>query len=334
MITLDAPVPPSEFTGRNQAVQKVRDQLLSPELLSAALVGGPRTGKTSLLRYLASSYSDALFTPALKYRAYIDAQLLSAKARPADFWTYCCRALLETVTDEPAAAPLRKCLDTGAREIDLWDLTKVFDAFGKAGTSAVLFVDSWDLILKNQNYWGDLFHTVRALGQRFPRGVSFVVGAQRPLLELWVDQMGSIYYNTFANVMMGTLDVPEIRQQVAVMLAAEGIAPDPATISAAQDIVVQASDNHPWLVCFVTSIVAAELKSGRAIDRNEIGAALRDGQGKVVGLVRDIRAALTPSERFWLDNLSSAPQMVTSVQRALLARLRDYGLLPPGTRLS
>src|ERR1035438_8148035 len=119
MITPDAPVQPSEFTGRNQAIQKVRDQLLSPELLSAALIGGPRTGKTSLLRYLANSCSDQHFVPALKYRAYIDAQLLSARARPADFWKYCCRTLLETVTDGLATTPLHKCLDTGARELDL-----------------------------------------------------------------------------------------------------------------------------------------------------------------------------------------------------------------------
>ena len=226
--------------------------------------------------------------------------------------------LLETVRgNAPLGDLLEKCLNTGAREIDLWDLTQVFDAFGKAGTPAVILVDSWDLILKNQNYWGDLFHTVRALGQRLPRGVVFVVAAQRPLLELWVDQMGSIYYNTFASALMGSMDESEIRSQVKTILIANGgvedpgnLAGDPAkrakidlSIAAAQELVVQASDGHPWLVSFVACMIAKQLKAGGAIDRAEVGEAIRDRQRKVFALIRDIRAALTTSERTWLDDL-------------------------------
>ena len=70
MITPDAPVLPTEFAGREKAINKVRDQLLSREVLSAALVAGPRTGKTSLLRYLASPFADPIF-PGLRAIACI-----------------------------------------------------------------------------------------------------------------------------------------------------------------------------------------------------------------------------------------------------------------------
>src|ERR1019366_6628791 len=195
----------------------------------------------------------------------------------------------------------------------------VFDAFGKNGSTVVALVDSWELILKNQNYWGDFFHLVRSMGQRQPRGLAFVVGTPRRLLDLWWDQMGSLYYNIFANVTIGRLEEAEVRAQVRLTLQAAQLAADPE----AEQVVLAASDSHPFLVAFVTYLVTIQLKKDGKIDRPAIGAALRDANGSVVALVRDIHAVLSPSERLWLDNLRVAPQQVTQGQRAALERLRE-----------
>jgi hypothetical protein len=83
----------------------------------------------------------------------------------------------------------------------------------------------------------------------------------------------------------------------------------------------------------VTYVVTEQLKDRKRIDDAEIGEMLRDPQGRVVELIRQIRAKLSPTERSWLDKLRTAPQEVTAAQRDALRRLREYGLLPPGTRI-
>ncbi|MBC8097681.1 MAG: hypothetical protein H7Y43_17915 [Akkermansiaceae bacterium] len=330
LASLDAPVPPADFRGRTQAVKIICGRLLNAERQSTSLVGGPRTGKTSLLRYLASTHADSVL-PQLPYRVYLDAQLLSSSSKPADFWLQVFLGLQEKLTAGTPLAILlaKKIAGAQTRPFDNYDLQDVFDAFAKTDSPVVALVDSWDMILKNQNYWGDFFHLVRSLGQRQPRGLAFVVATPRRLLDLWSDQIGSVYYNIFANVTIGRLEETEVLDQVRSTLATAQLPENPG----AEQVVLAASDRHPYLVALVTRLVANQLKQAGKIDRTAIGASLRDPNGPVVSLVRDIRAALSPSERLWLDNLRTAPQLVTPTQRAALERLRDYGLLPPGTNL-
>ncbi len=210
-------------------------------------------------------------------------------------------------------------------EIDVYDLEDVFDGFAKVGTSAVILVDGWEIILRNQNYWGDFFHIVRSMGQRQPHGVAFVLGTPRRLLDLWADQMGSVYYNIFVTVTIGRMEQAEVQECVRQTLKTAGLS---ANLEA-EEVVLVASDTHPYLVTLVTYLVTDQLKTNGVIESGGISAALRDPNGKVVELMRQIRAALSPTERAWLDKL----HLATAPQKAALAQLRDYGLLPPGTKL-
>lgn len=327
---LEAPLPPSAFRGRQPVVQAVCERLQNAERLSTSLVGGPKTGKTSLLRYLASEYASSALS-ALPYRTYVDAQLLSSTSSPSDFWVLVFRGLREVV---PATSPLAALLDQYLQKaqngtIDAFDIEDVFDEFGKSEKPAALLIDGWEVILKNQNYWGDFFHIVRSMGQRQPRGLAFVVGSPRRLLDLWDDKVGSPYFNIFANVTIGQMEETEVREYVRDALAARGVDAN----ADAEAAVLAASDSHPYMVALVTYLVAGQLNGGGAIDSGEISQVLSDPNGKVVELIRLIRANLSASERLWLDNLRSAPQQVTGAQRNALERLRSYGLLPPGTVL-
>jgi hypothetical protein len=297
---------------------------LDPLRLATSVVGGPRTGKTSLLRYLASPAADKHLS-GLQYRLYVDMQALSSSSKPSDFWLKVFRGLKDRLPAGKQAQELEKRLASApTRTIDLYDLEDVFDAL-----SAVVFIDGWDFVLKNQNYWGDFFQVVRSMHQRQPRGVVFVVGSSRRLLDLWDDQMGSVYYNIFVSVTLGRMTEAEIASYVATALTSRKLPGNPL----AEQAVRAASDGHPYLVTLITDVVTRQLQEKNAIDTGAIGALLQDPDGKVVELIRQIRAELSPTERLWLDTLRTAPQQVTAPQRAALERLRDYGLLPPGTRL-
>src|SRR5262249_44833196 len=119
LVAFDAPLPPSEFRGREQAVKIICDRLLNSERQSTSVVGGPRTGKTSLLRYLASPFADK-YLHGLSYRIYIDAQLLSSSAKPAEFWLQVLLPLREKVTAESDLVNLisKKITDAQLRSLD------------------------------------------------------------------------------------------------------------------------------------------------------------------------------------------------------------------------
>jgi hypothetical protein len=142
--TLDAPLPPDKFHGRERIVQQICERLLNPERLSTSVVGGPRTGKTSLLRYLASPYSDARL-PGLPYRVYLDAQLLSSTSGPADFWI---RVLDDLRTGAQLEQEFVPALDRylqnarGGTVAD-YDLETAIRAFSHKGQTIVAFVDDW-----------------------------------------------------------------------------------------------------------------------------------------------------------------------------------------------
>jgi hypothetical protein len=324
---LEAPLPPESFRGRDSAVDQIRQRLLDGLRLSTSVVGGPKTGKTSLLRYLASPYADSLL-PSLQCRVYVDAQSLSSTSKPSDFWLRVFRGLRDRAPATVVTALDQRLNGPGNRTIDTYDLEDVFDSFGKEKTSAVVFVDRWEILVKNQNYWGDFFHSVRSLSQREPRGAAFVVGTPRRLLDMWADQLGSVYYNVFASVYLGRMKESEIRRYVQEILKTHN---QTANAAAAEGIVLAASDQHPYLVALVTGWIVGQLASNQGqIDQSAIGAALQDPQGKVVELIRQIRMELTNSERQWIDNLRSSPQQVPHLQREALKRLGDYGMLPPG----
>lgn len=71
-VVFDSTLPLTEFTGRRDLISQICQRLQHQELLSSSIVGGPKTGKTLLLRYLASAEAKANFSSPLGFvRVYI-----------------------------------------------------------------------------------------------------------------------------------------------------------------------------------------------------------------------------------------------------------------------
>jgi len=110
--TFGSPVLPASLHGRRRELRRLVGRILN-QGQSSALVGEPRTGKTSLLNYLMSPatcaelYGDAdckiLF-------CYFDALTLGAQFSPAKFWERALEPVREIAAkDSPLAEALRTC---------------------------------------------------------------------------------------------------------------------------------------------------------------------------------------------------------------------------------
>lgn len=82
------PVFPADFLNRSQPVRRIVGRLLGGGQ-SSAIVGEPRTGKTSLLTYLSALETQtALYGVAAERMifSFVDMQTLGSAFTPADFW--------------------------------------------------------------------------------------------------------------------------------------------------------------------------------------------------------------------------------------------------------
>jgi hypothetical protein len=337
-----------DFTGRQSIIAQVCEILQKPEK-QAGLAGGPKTGRTTLLRYLAGAEAKKKY-PVLGdfVTVYMSGEAVGSTMTAAEFWIRVFRDLEPYANDntrKPVQAALRRASQGG--KIRVYELEDVFDVFGKIGRPVALLVDDFDCLLRNRNFWppDDFFHMVRSVTQRFPRGVTFVVAAPRGLLQLWDFTRGaSPFYNTFHTIKMGSFSQAEIEEYVSAQLTglvqALGWKPDdPATqrlFGETVQLVAEASDGHPYLVYYTTHFCVqclAHRKDQQPVPPTEVENEFRKPEGPLVRLVREIRARLTAEEKALLDRLKREPKRLNVLDAERLWSLREYGLLPPGTRL-
>ena len=327
------PVPAETFTGRKSAIEFVTGRLANYYRESSCIAGGPLTGKTSLLRHLAQSAACGEL-PGLKgsCRVFFDGFSVGVSMKPSGFWA----GILRELQKNPKAAPLQALLQAKldkakAEQIDLYDLEDVFDDFAKAQVPVVVFINNFEVLLNSEHFNppNDFFHLIRSLGQREPRGVSFVITTYRKLLDLWDPNKGaSPFYNIIMNVPVGLMEDQEIREFLKSGFDDLGLPLD-ADI---EETILEASEAHPYLVNFLADLCARTLKAGKTIDGQMLEDAFVDPNGSVVSLIKQIHNCLTPAERSLLKLLDTNAAKLTEVQKDYLRDLRAYGLLPPGLK--
>jgi hypothetical protein len=323
-LNFDAYIDPQAFRGRRDLLVQVFDRLNHPLFLSSSIVGGPKTGKTSMLRYIVSSEADACCRNCI--RLYLDAEPLGGNASALNFWISVFRAAQKQSPSDSLAMALTRAK---AGNLDIYDLEDVFDHYAEARCPFVVAIDNFECLLQNNNFWppvSGFFHDARSLAQREPRGLAYITGTTRPLLDLWDPTRGaSPYYNIFANILVSRMADADIVEIVNSVCAVAKIHATKSLI----DLVTDASDQHPGLVGTVAQFLAKRLEQGKPADEDSLAELTGNPIGPYVTLTRQIRTNLQPAERQLIDRLGQQPLADSS--RRLLSQLRDYGLLPPGT---
>lgn len=209
-----APVPPDLFVDRRREIRRVVDRIINRGQ-STAVVGEPRSGKTSLLEYLSIPNRRAEIFGAEGKRllfSCLDAHTLGAQFSQAQFWEYCLRPLgeltLAASADSPMLQVYRVCQENA---FGGFVLERLFAQMGSSGWRLVLMLDEFDVFLHHPILnCAEFFGSLRSLASRSRGALALVLASRSSLASLnestrRFSRTGSPYFNFFSEVILGPL---------------------------------------------------------------------------------------------------------------------------------
>jgi hypothetical protein len=215
------PVPPEQFLGRRREIRRITGRIVN-QGQSTAIVGEPRTGKTSLLEYLAApQMSVKLYGQQGKQFlfSYLDAQTLGGQFSQAEFWEYVLRPLQSKIADLDEDAPLtqayRVCQEN---DFGTFVLELLFEEVRDQDLRLIVMLDEFNEILHHPVLnCAEFFGSLRSLATRARSALALIVATPRSLSELSqeIDQFsvrGSPYFNFLSEVPMGPLSLRDISE--------------------------------------------------------------------------------------------------------------------------
>jgi hypothetical protein len=332
-VSFGAPIEASLFRGRVEAVRTITGRLNNANFSSTSVVGGPRTGKSSLLRYLASESASGKIVGAAKMlRIYIDVETIGTGMTPFDFWISVLRQVRSQSNGlEPLVSPvIAKAVN---KTMNMYDLEDLFEGLEGQGLRLAVLVEHWDTVLRNASFWppaSNFLHLIRYFGQGSPRRtVAWVLASERPLLDLWDSNRGaSPYYNIFETVKVASLADEEVKQftQAAFMRS------DAELELEVMEFIQKASCGHPYLLNFLVSCCLDHYAASGDVDLASVLGQFAEDDGPLVSLIRQIRGAMSGVERQLFDKSVGSAESLTVNERKKLTTLASYGLLPPRPR--
>ncbi len=300
------PVPPDLLVGRRKAIARILDRL-AYHGQSCAILGEPRTGKTSLLDYLASPAArDAYLRGDREHVvvSYLDSQTLDYGLHDADFWERAFEPLDAPGSPLPDAAPVREALrvwragGSQARRIDA-----VLASFHASRLRLVLLIDELDYlvhqIVADHRFF---FGKMRSAATTSRGALALVFASRRPLAALdeiaqGIGYLGSPYFNFATEEPLGPLGPDEVD----TLLARAGGRFSPED----EHLVRLLAAGHPYLVQLAADAL------WRAHEDLALAAAERHAEASEHAL-REASRVLADTWRHW-----SAPQRYVLASVAL-----------------
>jgi hypothetical protein len=154
---------PARFFGRRAEVEQVYTRLLNAEFESSSIVGERRTGKTSLLYYIAhpSTASAHGLDQDHDLFVYADLQMVDQKTTPTRFWARLLRRIGRKVRDDELKAEFKQAGEQ--EEIDNYTLDDLFYFSDERNLHFILLLDEFENVTENSNFGTDFFYGLRAL---------------------------------------------------------------------------------------------------------------------------------------------------------------------------
>jgi hypothetical protein len=207
------PVPPDRFLDRRRELRRIVNRIVN-QGQSTAIVGEPRSGKTSLLLYLAAPETRTALYNTDGERllfSYLDAQILGEKFSQAQFWEYALCPFYERVVTPSPGSPLAQAYQV-CRENDFgcFVLERLFAQMGQTAWRLVLMLDEFDMLLYHPILnCAEFFGGMRSLASRH-HALALVIASRRPLTDLNKDtqqfsRTGSPYFNILDEITLGPL---------------------------------------------------------------------------------------------------------------------------------
>jgi len=269
------PVSPNQFIGRRRALRRVVSRILN-QGQSTAVVGEPRSGKTSLLLYLSApeTHEDlygergesGLGRPLLF--TYLDAQTLGGAFTQARFWEHALHPLRAEMADpaSPLAQAYRTCREN---DFGCFVLERLLAQMRADDWRLVLLLDEFDALLHHPVLnKAEFFGSLRSLASRSRGALALVIASRCPLTELnketqELSRTGSPYFNFLDELTLGPWPNKDVE---ALLRRAERFTPDD------RRFVVRVAGGHPYLL----QAAAFELWEAYAEGLDDTGARRRE----------------------------------------------------------
>jgi len=211
------PVSPAQFLDRRRELRRITGRIAN-QGQSTAVVGEPRSGKTSLLEYLAAPETrDDLYGSGREEKLFfslIDNQALGGECDQARFWELALHPFYEKVIrpDPDPYSPLIQAYQT-CQESDFgtFTLERLLARMNAERWRFVLLLDEFDALLHHTVLsCAEFFGGLRALASRSRGALALVIASRRPLTDLNKDtqqfsRTGSPYFNFLDEITLGPL---------------------------------------------------------------------------------------------------------------------------------
>jgi hypothetical protein len=189
---------PSEFVGQSGTVRRIFSRIGAERPQSVAVIGGKKSGKTSLLTYIAD---DGVRRKSLeKPEAFVFATVCAgcdASGDPVSFLSELAK-LLPGFTDGSANK--------------YESVRKTVDALHAAGKRVVVLLDDFHLITQNEHFPLEFFSFLRSMANNY--NLAYLTTSFLALQKLCVakDVQESPFFNIFTNLSLGMLATEEARE--------------------------------------------------------------------------------------------------------------------------
>ena len=235
---------PARFFGRRAEVEQIYTRLLNAEFESSSVVGERRTGKTSLLNYIAHpSIASAHGLNAERYRfVYADLQMVDPRTTPTRFWARILRRVARTIDDPELKAEFMQA--EAQVEIDNYTLDDLFDLADEHDLHFVLLLDEFENVTENANFGTDFFYGLRALA--IHHNLALITGSRQELITLCHSDAvrASPFFNIFANINLPAFEEDDARALIDRSLEGTGVQFIPGELALLFDI----AGTHPYFL--------------------------------------------------------------------------------------
>ncbi|MBN1875751.1 MAG: AAA-like domain-containing protein [Anaerolineae bacterium] len=215
------PVPPELFIGRQLELQRIVHRII-PHGQSSAIIGAPRIGKSSILKYLmAPETRDALYGEDGQRLIFsrINPQPFGAQVCQAEFWKYALQPLKEQVIESMPTASLAQAYQTCQQnKFGTFVLERLLGQVRKAGWKLVLLIDEFDALLHHPVLCGvEFFGGLRLLASECGGALALIIASRQSLAELnratqKFSRDSSPYFNFLDEITLGSFTKEETDQ--------------------------------------------------------------------------------------------------------------------------
>jgi len=208
------PVSPDQFIDRLPELRRIVGRIINHGQ-STAIVGEPRSGKTSMLSYVTAAEAyKRFYGPAGKRLlfSFIDAQTLGRQFDQAQFWEYALRPLHERVIARDPVSSLVQAYELCRQNnFGCFVLERLLAQVGAENWRLVLLLDEFDVLLHHPVLnSAEFFGSLRSLASRSRGALVMIIASRHSLTSLndathQFSCTGSPYFNFLDEITLGPL---------------------------------------------------------------------------------------------------------------------------------